>query len=91
MDQRLSFIADWLREEWTMTELAQRYAISRKTAYKWVDRYAADPAHGLAERSRAPKVHGRARGEAMRAAVLALRRRHPHRQPASGSGCLSQT
>jgi transposase InsO family protein len=81
MDQRLSFIADWLREEWTMTELAQRYALSRKTAYKWVDRYAADPAHGLAERSRAPKVHGRARGEAMRAAVLALRRRHPHRGP----------
>ena len=81
MDQRLSFIADWLREEWTMTELAQRYAISRKTAYKWVDRYEADPAHGLAERSRAPTVHGRARPETMRAAVVALRRRHPHRGP----------
>ena len=40
--------ADWLREEWTMTELAERYAISRKTAYKWVGRYEADPDGGLA-------------------------------------------
>ena len=32
MDQRVAFIADWLRDEWTMTELAERYQISRKTA-----------------------------------------------------------
>ncbi|WP_239491303.1 helix-turn-helix domain-containing protein [Luteitalea sp. TBR-22] len=38
MDQRVAFIADWLREGWTMTELAARYGISRKTAYKWVCR-----------------------------------------------------
>ena len=63
MDQRVAFIADWLRDEWTMTELAERYGISRKTAYKWVDRYDADPAHGLAERSRAPTTHGRATAE----------------------------
>src|SRR5262245_29865762 len=25
MDQRLVLIADWLREEWTITELARRY------------------------------------------------------------------
>ena len=60
MDQRVAFIAEWLRDEWTMTELAERYGISRKTAYKWVDRYEVDPAHGLAERARAPHVHGRA-------------------------------
>ena len=60
MDQRVAFIADWLRDEWTMTELAERYQISRKTAYKWVDRYERDPAQGLAERSRAPQTHGRA-------------------------------
>ena len=43
MDQRVAFIADWLRDEWTMRELAERYGISRKTSYKWVDRYTADP------------------------------------------------
>ena len=60
MDQRVAFIADWLRDEWTMSGLAERYGISRKTGYKWVDRYEADRAQGLADRSRAPKVHGRA-------------------------------
>jgi transposase InsO family protein len=81
MDQRVAFIADWLRDEWTMTELAERYQISRKTAHKWVERYEADPAHGLAERSRAPKVHGRARPDEMRDAVLALRRKYPRWGP----------
>jgi putative transposase len=81
MDQRVAFIADWLRDEWTMIELAERYQISRKTCYKWVDRYDADPAHGLADRSRAPHVHGRAMSEASRQAVLALRRAHPHWGP----------
>ena len=81
MDQRVAFIADWLRDEWTMTELVERYQISRKSGYKWVARYEADPEHGLAERSRAPHVHGRARADDIREAVLALRRRHPHRGP----------
>ena len=81
MDQRVTFVADWLRDEWTMTALAARYQMSRKTGYKWVDRYDADPAHGLAERSRAPKVHGRAMPEEIREAVRGLRRAHPHWGP----------
>jgi transposase InsO family protein len=81
MDQRVAFIADWLRDEWTMSELAERYGISRKTAYKWVERYNDDPAHGLAERSRAPKVHGRAMADDVQRAVLALRRAHPRWGP----------
>lgn len=81
MDERVALIADWRRQEWTMTELAARYGIGRKTAYKWVERYAADPAGGLVERSRAPHAHGRAVDAEMREAVLALRRRHPHRGP----------
>jgi putative transposase len=81
MDQRVAFIADWLRDEWTMTELAERYGISRKTAYKWVDRYDEDPTQGLAERSRAPKSHGRATAAAICQAVLALRRKHPRWGP----------
>jgi transposase InsO family protein len=81
MDQRVAFIADWLHDEWTMTELAERYRISRKTAYKWVDRYEADSAGGLADRSRAPKTHGRAMAAPMRDAILALRGKHPHWGP----------
>lgn len=81
MDQRIAFIADWLRDEWSITELAARYQISRKTAYKWVDRYDADPAQGLAERSRAPHVHGRAMAGETREAIVALRRQFPRWGP----------
>jgi len=81
MDQRVAFIADWLREDWTMTELADRYGISRKTAYKWVRRYRADPVGGLADQSRAPQAHGRRIAESMKAAILRLRRQHPHWGP----------
>jgi transposase InsO family protein len=81
MDQRVALIADWLEDEWTMTELAARYQISRKTAYKWVDRYAADPAAGLADRSRAPKAHGHAMADPIRDAIVRLRGAHPHWGP----------
>lgn len=89
MDQRVAFIADWLRNEWTMSGLAERYGISRKTAYKWVERYEGDPEHGLAERSRAPKVHGRAMAEEIRREVLALRRAHPRWGPKKLRAVLS--
>jgi putative transposase len=81
MDQRVAFIADWLRDAWTMTELAARYQVSRKTAYKWTERYQADRETGLLDHSRAPKVHGRAQPAAIRARVLAVRRRYPHWGP----------
>jgi transposase-like protein len=72
MDQRVALVADWLRNEWTITELAARYAISRKTVYKWIDRYEEGAAEGLVERSRAPHTHGRAMRAEIRNAVLAL-------------------
>jgi transposase InsO family protein len=81
MNQRVALLADWLREEWTVTELATRYGVSRKTVYKWLARYAADPAHGLVERSRAPHQSGRRVEADVQAAVLALRRQFPHWGP----------
>src|SRR4029453_8088891 len=81
MDQRVAFIAEWLRDEWTMTELAERYRIRRKTAHKWADRNEGDPTGGLADRSRAPRAHGGAMADPIRDAILALRCRHPHWGP----------
>lgn len=81
MDQRVALVADWLREDWTVAELADRYGVTRKTVYKWVERYAADPEYGLVERSRAPTHHGRAMRDAVRDALLAKRRQHPRWGP----------
>ena len=82
MDQRVAFIADWLRDEWTMTRARRAVQISRKTGYKWVDRYEADPDARAwpSDHARRTRTGGRWRTE-MREAVLALRRAHPHWGP----------
>lgn len=54
MDQRTQFIADHLREAQTITELCDRYGVSRKTGYKWIDRCLRLGPAGLEERSRRP-------------------------------------
>jgi putative transposase len=36
MDQRMGFIGDHLSGDCSMTELCERYEISRKTGYKWL-------------------------------------------------------
>ena len=54
MEQRERFIDDQHRGLYTMTDLCERYAISRKTGYKWLDRFDAAGRPGLKDRSRAP-------------------------------------
>ena len=35
-EQRTAFVNDWKSRQWTMTELCERYGISRPTGYKWI-------------------------------------------------------
>jgi putative transposase len=78
MDQRFEFVREYETELFTMTELAAQYGISRKTAYKWVERYRADRALGLRERSRRPHHSPHATAADVVEAIVAQRRRHPH-------------
>jgi putative transposase len=39
MDQRKRFIDDHRENLFSMSELCQRYGISRKTGYKWLERF----------------------------------------------------
>lgn len=58
MEQRILFIADYLRHSYTdFSSLCLRYDISRKTGYKWVERYQRMGEEGLHEQSRKPKNH----------------------------------
>lgn len=77
MDQRMQFIVDYQRGLHSVTELADRFSISRKTAYKWIDRHEADETAGLADRSRRPQSCPHATPPAVVEAVLEARRRHP--------------
>ena len=77
MDQRAQFIADFLRESLSVTELCDLYGVSRKTGYKWIDRYLRQGPAGLVERSRRPVCSPNVTPEEIVSAFLEARRRHP--------------
>jgi transposase len=77
MDERLCFIAACLRAEEPMGVLCARYGISRKTGYKWLDRYEEVGAAGLLDRSRARRTQSQAIDVETAARVVALRARRP--------------
>ena len=54
MDQRVRFIAEYLEGYFPFNELCGQFNISRKTGYKWVERYEHGGPEGLADRSRRP-------------------------------------
>lgn len=78
MDQKVQFIADVLRGSLSITELCDRYGISRKTGYKWINRYLRAGPGALQDRSRRPRRSPNETPPHIVAAILEMRRRHPH-------------
>lgn len=56
MDQKIQLIADWQLQNFSLTDLSQKYGISRPTVYKLIGRYEQCGIEGLKEQSRAPKT-----------------------------------
>ena len=82
MEQRQRFIADRVRDLYSMTELCARYGISRKTGYKWIERFELHGAEGLRDRSHAPRRCPHRIAPALAALLCTLRRAHPSWGPA---------
>ena len=53
--QRKGFVADHASGQWSMTELCERYGISRPTGYELLRRVEAEGQAGLQDRSRVPQ------------------------------------
>jgi len=77
MDQRTQFIADYLRQTLSITELCDLYGVSRKTGYKWIERYLRCGPAGLDERSRKPLCSPNQTAQEIVTAILEARHRHP--------------
>src|SRR2546423_14356739 len=77
MDQRTQFIADFLRDALSLTELCALYGVARKTGYKLIDRYLRHGPAGLEERSRRPHESPNRTADEIVAAIIEARRRHP--------------
>lgn len=77
MEQRVQFIRDWRSARLTIADLCALYDISRKTGYKWIERYIEEGPDGLLERSHvAQTLHNKTLPE-VEQAILAMRLAHP--------------
>jgi len=89
MKERLQMVSLYETGRYTVTELARQFKVSRKTAHKWVGRFAAEGFAGLDERSRAPHRCPRATPAEVVLAVVRAKQAHPTWGPAKlvpGSG-----
>ena len=77
VEQRERFIADVHAGLYSMTELCERYGISRTSGYKWVERAEAGGRSALADRSRAPHHCPHRIPDAIAEVLCAARRQHP--------------
>jgi putative transposase len=77
VEERERFIDDHRLGLYDMTELCARYAVSRKTGYKWLARYDAGGRPALRDGSRAPHSCPHKIPEPVAQLVLTARRRHP--------------
>jgi transposase InsO family protein len=73
LDNRTRMINEWLSKEFTIVELSGRHEVSRKTIYKWLERYENQGIEGLEEQSRAPRNHTNATPEELVNAILDMK------------------
>lgn len=77
VDQRKMFIEEWLKDKESVEELCEVFGISRKTGYKWIERFHDGGIANLMDRSRRPHRLVRIISEETAAAIVALRKRYP--------------
>jgi len=77
LDDRLTFIAMYLSKELSMADLCRAFGVSRRTGYKFVERYRLYGPEGLYDLSRAPHSHPNAVAEHVQQLTAELRSAHP--------------
>ena len=81
MEQRENLIRDYRLGYYSVSELSERFSISRKTAHKWISRYEEYGSQGFHERSRRPHHSPAKIPQRIRDAVIEERRKHPRWGP----------
>ena len=77
VSRRLEFVKLALQPDANLTELVARYDISRKTAYKWINRYLEEGKSGLADRSKRPTRSPNTLSDDWVAKICEVRKKHP--------------
>ena len=78
MNEKVKFISAYLKnEEATFLELCERFNISSKTGYKYINRYKEEGIDGLKERSKAPYVQANRMASHIEQSILDVKSHHP--------------
>ena len=77
MSLRLEYVTLALTERANISRLCKQFGISRKTGYKWINRYLEQGSSSLSDRSRKPRHSPAKTPASMEQAVLAIRDQHP--------------
>ncbi len=70
IDERTILISEHLSQEFSLSQIARRRGISRKTAYKWIERYQQMGPEGLKDQPRAAHHHPNAISPEMKQRIL---------------------
>ena len=81
MEERMKFMLMYQSESWSMTELCEIFGVSRKTGYKWLERYKQVGMEALRELSRAPHDYPNAVAPEIEAAIVELKQQRTKRGP----------
>jgi transposase InsO family protein len=77
MNERMKMIQEYESGDYSISELAEQYEVSRKTIYKWLDRYEGSGWEGLKDQSRAPRTHPNAVKGSIQRQLLQLKADKP--------------
>ena len=76
VSERMKFITLLQSGQRSMSSLCREFGISRKTGYKFAERFESEGVDGLKDRSRAPHVHARETPQEIRDLLIAAREKH---------------
>ena len=88
MDEKVRFIVECNESEESFAELCRRFGISRKTGYKWIERYQQKGAEGLMDQAPVARTRPHEREGEVIEAVVALRKEHANWGPKKLRGYL---
>lgn len=77
VDERMRFVIAVEQREEPFAVVCRRFGVSRKTGYKWLERFEEGGIAGLQDHSRAPLHHPQEVTDAIVAQLVATRRAHP--------------
>jgi transposase InsO family protein len=77
MDQREEFVLRALNEAVSFSQLCEDYGISRKTGYKWKERFLNQGKPGLIDQSRKPDTSPKELSEDIVIKIIQIRHNHP--------------